>query len=286
VVARGGRLEHPLPVRPPVHPGARLIRPDDGTGAHLLPDRGRLRSQPPRHPRQRVHDRPLAHPQLPQVPAERRQPRIADVVLLMEIGPQRFQPRAEHPRGLEARRVLGSGRRPAVGTGRGVAPRFEHDRLHRGQLHHLAVPHPHLRAVHQVVPTRRTVRRLAEHHPVGLHPPSTRSRVSDRPPALRPFGRGGRPLALPALARWSRGVLRCLRCPPAPRQLRFQLGNPRLRGRQLRFELPHHADQVRQAQLGQFVIRHARIVPCGLPGCQAEPSGSPSRRVGIQVPFV
>src|SRR5439155_1681027 len=81
----------------------------------------------------------------------------------------------EHAGGFEARRVLRRRRYPAVGTGRGVAPRFEHDGLHRGQLYHLADPDPRLRAGRQVVPTGHTVGWLAEHHPVGFRPPATRA---------------------------------------------------------------------------------------------------------------
>jgi hypothetical protein len=103
--------------------------------------------------------------------------------------------------------------------------------------------------------------------------------VPHRPPALGPGGSRGQPLALPALARRGRGVLRRLRRPAPTRQLRFQLGIPRLRGdqlggdrRQVLFEPADQCDLVPGTQLGQRFIRHARIVPRWLPGCQATPS--------------
>jgi hypothetical protein len=232
VIAGRRRLEHPLPVRAPRHPRARLIRPDHRAGPYVLANRHRLGPQPLGRPPQRVHQRPLADRELPQVLTQRGQPRIADVMLLMEIGPQRFQMRAEDPRRFEARRVLADRRRAAVGTHRQVPPRFEHHRRHWGQLDHLAGPHALLRGGPQLLPTAPAVGRLAENHPVRRGPSPARPGMPERRPVFGALGR--RPVPLPALA-WRRGrVLRRLRRATAARQLALQFGNPRLRRRQLR----------------------------------------------------
>src|SRR5205823_4051163 len=118
--------------------------------------------------------------ELPQVPPERGQPRITDVLLLMEIRPERFQVRPEHARGLEPRRIGGRARCPTVRAGRRVAPGFQHHRLDRGQFDDLARADPLLRGARQVLSATRTVRRLTKHYPVRLRPLPTRARMAER----------------------------------------------------------------------------------------------------------
>src|SRR6266849_5485386 len=84
-----GRLEDPLPVILPLHPGAGLIRPDHRTRPHLLPNRAHPRPQPLAGPRQDIPDRPLAQRQAEQVRIHALQARVAQVMVLVQIHRQR-----------------------------------------------------------------------------------------------------------------------------------------------------------------------------------------------------
>jgi hypothetical protein len=128
VVAGVRRLEHPVPVRAPIHAGAGLVRVDHRPGSHLLSERLIGGACPLRQPPQRVGDRPLADPQPEHVPAHRLQPLVPEVVRLAQVAQQRLDPGPEAPPRLEAGGVGRLRPRPARRAARRVPPRLDHRR--------------------------------------------------------------------------------------------------------------------------------------------------------------
>ena len=105
VVAGLGRLERPLPLGPPGHPGAGLIRVDDRTATDRLPDRRVRRPRPFDQPRQRVLDAALADREPEHVPTHFDQPLVPDVVALVQVAQQRLDPGPERPPRLQPDRI-------------------------------------------------------------------------------------------------------------------------------------------------------------------------------------
>jgi len=138
VKARLRRLEHPLPLVAPVHPGAGFIGADDGACAHLPADRRGLWLQPYSGAGDDVGEGALAEREPEQPAKQAHQALVGDVLHVVEVANEGFETGAEDALRLQARGVLSSLRAAAVWAGASVAPGLDDDGLHRRDLDHLA----------------------------------------------------------------------------------------------------------------------------------------------------